>query len=110
MKNKRRICKADEESVGGDEEEEESIDNDEDDEDEDKNMNFDQAEPESEMPTVPIQDSFSRLELLMMNQFNHLKDQNRSHHQYCVTHFQHIETQVDDIQSKIGTLFFPADK
>jgi len=73
-------------------------------------MNFDQAEPEPEMPTTPNQDSFSRLEQLMMNQFNNLEDQNRSHHQYCVTHFQHIGTQVDDIQSKIGTLFFLPDE
>jgi len=45
-----------------------------------------------------------------MNQFNHLEDQNRSHHQYCMTHFQHIETQVDDIQSKVETLFFPPNE
>jgi len=47
MKNKKWICKADEESVGDDKEEEEkSIDDDdeEDDEDEDKNVNFDRAE------------------------------------------------------------------
>jgi len=49
MKNKRWICKANEESVRDDEEEEEkSTDDDEDDEDEDKNMNFDQVEPEPE--------------------------------------------------------------
>jgi len=111
MKNKRWICKAGEESVEDDEEEEEeSTDDDEDNEDEDKIMNFDQAEPELETDTVPIQDSFSRLEQLLMNQFNHLEDQNRSHHQYCVTHFQHIETQVNDIQSKMGTLFCPPDE
>jgi len=50
-------------------------------------MNFDQAEPEPEMPNAPGRDSFSRLEQLMMNQFNHLEDQNRSHHQYYETHF-----------------------
>jgi len=110
MKNKRWICKADEESVEDDKEEEEEFTNDdEDDEDDDNNMNFDQAEPEPETPNVPVQDSFSRLKQLMMNQFNHLEDQNCSHHQYCETHFQHIKTQVDDIQSKLGTMFFPPD-
>jgi len=103
MKNKRWICKADEELVEDDEEEEEeSTDDDENNEDEDKIMNFDQVEPELETATVPIQDSFSRLKQLLMNQFNHLEDQNQSHHQYYVTHFQHIETQVNDIQSKMG--------
>jgi len=109
LKNKRWICKADEESVGDDKKEEEKStddDDDEDDQDEDKNMNFDQVEPQPETPTAPGQDSFSRLEQLMMNQFNHFEDQNRSHHQYCETHFQFIETQVEDIQSKMRTLFF----
>jgi len=105
MKNKKWICKADEESVDEEEEEEEEEkSSDEDDEDED------QAEPEPETPDAPSQDSFSRLEQLMMTQFNQLENQNRSHHQYCETHFQFIETQVEDIQSKIGTLFFPPDK
>jgi len=64
MKNKKWICKPDEESVGDDKEEEKSTDdNDEDDEDEDKN--FDQAEPKPETPAALTQDSFSRLEQLM---------------------------------------------
>jgi len=107
MKNRKWICKADEESVDDEEEEVEeksSDDVDEDDEDED------QAEPEPETPAAPSQDSFSRLEQLMMTQFNQLENQNRSHHQYCETHFWFIETQVEDIQSKIGTLFFPLDE
>jgi len=110
MKNKKWICKADEESVGDDEEEEEKSIDDDDEDDEDEDKNFDQAEPEPEKPAAPSQDSFSRLEQLMMNQFNHLEDQNRSHHQYCEMHFQFIETQVEDIQSKMVTLFFPPDE
>jgi len=82
MKNKKWIRKADEESVRDDDEEEEeekSIDDDDkDDEDEDKNS--DQAEPEPETPAALSQDSFFRLEQLMMTQFNQLEDQNRSHH------------------------------
>ena len=73
MKNKKWICKADEESVDDEEEEEKSSDDDdEDDEDED------QAEPEPETPAAPSQDSFSRPEQLMMTQFNQLENQNRS--------------------------------
>ena len=106
MKNKKWICKVDEESVDDEEEEEKSSDDDEDDENEGKNS--DQAEPEPETPAPPSQDSFSRLEQLMMTQFNQLENQNRSHHQYCETQFQFIETQVEDIQSKMG--FFPPDE
>ena len=107
MKNKKWIYKADEESVNDEEEEEEEKSSDDDDEDEEDE---DQVEPEQETPAAPSQDSFSRLEQFMMTQFNQLENQNRSHHQYCETHFQFIETQVEDIQSKIGTLFFPPDE
>jgi len=109
MKNKKWICKADEESVDEEEEEEKSTDDDDkDDENEDKNS--DQAEPELETTAAPSQDSFSKLEQLMMTQFNQLENQNCSNHQYCETHFQFIETQVEDIQSKMETLFFPPYK
>ena len=104
MKNRKWICKADEESVDDEEEEEEEEEKSSDEDDED------QAEPEPETPDAPSQDSFSRFEQLMMTQFSQLENQNRSHHQYCETHFQFIETQVEDIQSKIGTLFFPPDE
>jgi len=68
MKNKRWICKAD------DEEEEKSIDDDDDEDEEDEDKNFDQAEPKPETPAAPSQDSFSILEQLMMTQFNQLKE------------------------------------
>ena len=68
MKNKKWICKADEESVDDEEEEEEKSSDDDDEDDEDE----DQAEPEPEAPAAPSQDSFSRLEQLMMTQFNQL--------------------------------------
>jgi len=109
MKNIKWICKADEDSVGDDEEEKEKSTDDDDEDDEDEDKNADQAEPEPETPAAPSQDSFSRLEQLMMTQFNQLENWNRSHHQYCETHFQFIETQVEDIHSKMGTLFFPPD-
>jgi len=73
-------------------------------------MNDEQAGTEGETPTAPTQESYSRFEQLMINQLNNMENQNRSHHQYCETHFQFIETQVDDIQSKMGTLFFPTDE
>jgi len=102
MKNKKWIWKADEESVDEEEEEEEEKSSDEDDEDDEDE---DQAEPEPETPAAPSQDSFSRFEQLMMTQFSQLKIQNRSHHQYCETHFQFIETQDFVLSTKrIGHL------
>jgi len=112
MKNKKWICKVDEESAAqDDDDEEESTDDDNtEDEDEDNTMNDEQAGTEGGTPTAPTQESYSRFEQLMINQLNNMENQNWSHHQYCETHFQFIETQVEDIQSKMGTLFFPPDK
>ena len=87
MKNKKWICKVDEDSIGDDDEEEEKSTNDDDEDDKDEDKKSDQAEPEPDTPSTPSQDSFSKLEQLMMTKFNQLEDQNRSHHQYCETHF-----------------------
>jgi len=74
-------------------------------------MEHDQAEIGTETPTAAVgQEHFARFEQRMFNQLNNMQDQHRMHHKYCQTHFQLIETQVDDIQSKIGTLFFPPDE
>jgi len=60
-------------------------------------MNYDQLVTEGETPVAPAQDSYSRFERLMINQLNIMEDYNQSHHQYCQTHFQFIETQIEDI-------------
>jgi len=74
-------------------------------------MEHDQARMATETPIVAAgQDYFAGFEQRMFNQLNNMQDQHRVHHEYCRTHFQLIETQVDDIQSKIGTLFFPPDE
>ena len=112
IKNKKWVCK-DEDSDAADneeEEEEQSTEGEDGDKDKDTDMPFAQEPAEPESPTVQHQDSFNRLEQFMINQFNQLGEQNRMHHEYCQTHFQHIETQVEDIQSKLGTLFFPPDE
>jgi len=83
MKNKKWICKADEESTAqdDDDDEEESTDDDNTkDEDEDNNMNDEQAGTECGTPTAPAQESYSRFEQLMINQLNNMENQNRSHH------------------------------
>ena len=94
MKNKKWICKADEESAAqDDDDEEESSDNDVDieDDDEENIMNDEQAGAEGGTATAPTQESYSRFEQLMINQLNIMENHNRSHHQYCETHFQFIE-------------------
>jgi len=80
---------------------------DEDDEVDEADMEHDQAGMATETPTaVAGQDYFAGFEQTMFNQLNNMQDQHRVHHEYYQTHFQLIETQVDNIQSKIGTLFF----
>jgi len=113
LKNKKWVCKADEGTTDDDNEEESIEEKSEESEDEadEANMDHDQVGMASEIPTAAIgQDYFAGFEQMMFNQLNNMQDQHRVHHEYCQTHFQLIETQVDDIQSNIGTLFFPPYK
>jgi len=81
MKNKRWICKADEEFVAEDDDEEDSTNDDNiEDKDEDNTMNDEQVGIEGGTPTAPVQESYSRFEELMINQLNNMENQNRSHH------------------------------
>jgi len=41
--------------------------------------------------------SYSSFEQLMINQLNSLETNQRSHHEYCETHFQNLEECVDDV-------------
>jgi len=46
--------------------------------------------------------SYSSFEQLMINQLNNIETNQRSHHEYCETHFQNLEERVNDIQGKLG--------
>jgi len=46
--------------------------------------------------------SYSNFEQLMI-------DNQRSHHEYCETHFQNLEERVDDIQGKLGQMLYEPD-
>ena len=50
--------------------------------------------------------SFSRFEQLMINQLNNIESNQKSHLEYCETHFQNLEERVDDIQGKLGQMFY----
>jgi len=113
LKNKKWVGKADEETTDDDNEEESTKEESEesDDEADEVDMDHDQAGMASETPTIAVgQDYFAGFEQRMFNQLNNMQDQHRVHHEYYQTHFQLIENQVNDIQSKIGTLFFPPDE
>jgi len=45
----------------------------------------------------------------MINQLNNIETNQRSHHEYCETHFQNLEERVDDIQGKPGQMFYGPD-
>ena len=53
--------------------------------------------------------SYSSFEQLRVNQLNSIETHRRSHHEYCETHFQNIEKHVDDIQGKLGQMFYGPD-
>ena len=52
---------------------------------------------------------YSNFEQLMINQLNNIETNQRSHHEYCETHFQNLEERVDDIQGKLGQMFYGPD-
>jgi len=110
LKNKKWVSKADEGTTDEDNEEESTEEESEESADE-ADMEHDQAGMTTETPIADAgQDYFAGFEQRMFNQLNNMQDQHHVHHEYCQTHFQLIETQVDDIQSKIGTFFFPPDE
>ena len=53
--------------------------------------------------------SYSSFEQLMINQLNSIETNQRTHHEYCETHFQNLEERVDDIQGKLGQMFYGLD-
>jgi len=53
--------------------------------------------------------TYSSFEQLMINQLNNIESSHRSHHEYCETHFQNLEERVDDIQGKLGQMFYGPD-
>jgi len=52
---------------------------------------------------------YSSFEQLMINQLNNIETNQRSHHEYRETHFQNLEERVDDIQGKLGQMFYGPD-
>jgi len=42
----------------------------------------------------------------MINQLNNIESYQKSLHKYCETHFQNLEERVDDIQGKLGQMFY----
>jgi len=100
LKNNKWVCKADEGTADDDNEEESTEGEFEESEDEvdEANMDHDQAGMASEIPSAAVgQDYFAGFEQRMFNQLNNMQDQHRVHHEYCQTHFQLIENQVDNI-------------
>jgi len=45
----------------------------------------------------------------MINQLNNIETNQRSHHEYCETRFQNLKECVDDIQGKLGQMFYGPD-
>jgi len=43
---------------------------------------------------------------MVIGQLHATENDQRRHHQFCETQFQNIEDQVEDIQHKIGQMFY----
>jgi len=67
------------------------------------------AKPFTEEDMGTGEQSYSRFEQLMINQLGSIESSQCSHHEYCETHFQHLEEQVEDIQGKLGQMFYGPD-
>jgi len=53
--------------------------------------------------------SYFRFEQLMINHLGSIESSQRSHHECYETHFQHLDEQVEDIQGKLGQMFYGPD-
>jgi len=65
------------------------------------------------MPDAPpsgYENYFIGFEERMMNQlhtmYEEMHEEERSHHQYCETRFQNIKGIVEDVQYKLGQMFY----
>ena len=60
----------------------------------------------SSIPPIESDGPFSRFEHMVMSQLHTMENDHRSHHQFCETRFQNIEDLVEDVQYKIGQMFY----
>jgi len=92
------ICKADYDSPDeqpGEEEEGDATDVDEGHDD-----------PITDAPPNGYENYFVGFEERMMTQLHTMHDEERSHHQYCETRLQNIEGTLEDVQFKLGQMFY----
>ena len=92
------ICKADYDSPDDQPAEEEEGDAVETDEGHDA--------PMLDAPPSGYEDYFVGFEERVMNQLHTMYEEERSHHQYRETRFQNIESIVEDVQYKLGQMFY----
>ena len=50
------------------------------------------------------EEPMSNFERLMIGRLDTMTDEQRRHHEYCVTHFQQLHRQVDDIHETLNNL------
>jgi len=60
----------------------------------------------NDVPPTGYENYFSGFKERMMNQLHTIQEEERSHHQYCEARFQNIEGIIEDIQYKIGQMFY----
>ena len=51
---------------------------------------------------APQQEPMSSFERLMIYRMDSMTEEQRSHHEYCVTHFTQLHQQIDDIHNTLN--------
>jgi len=63
----------------------------------------------ADTPQNDYEQYFVGFEERMMNQLHTMQEESSTHHQYCETRFQDIESMVGDVQNKLSHMFFNPD-
>ena len=62
-----------------------------------------------DVPHTRYENYFASFEESMMTQLHTMHEEERNHYQYCETKFQHTEGSLEDVQNKLGHMFFNPD-
>jgi len=65
--------------------------------------------PVHDVPHTRYENYFAGFEERMMTQFHTMQEEERNHYQYCETRFQHIDESLENVQNKLGHMFFNPD-
>jgi len=57
-------------------------------------------------PSVDRGEPFLRFEQMVLSRLNTIVQDQRSHHEFCTSRFQHLDGQVEPIQEQLGDMYY----